>query len=302
MCQPKPFLGQSTKTIGQSCYGKAVALFTILILFTANLLATPPRDDKKLKPEELMARHLEAMGSPEARNAVKWRTVGGAINLTLRLGGAGNVAGEAMMVSTERRFRYGMKFRSVDYPGEDMAFDGSQVHAGFLPKGGRSQLSAFLTQQPTILKEGLLGGVLSTDWALLHLDQQQPRLDYRGLKKSSGRELHEMTYRPRKGDASLKITLYFDPATFYHVRTQYNFQIAASIGTKESPEQNPESYLTLTEEFDEFRKVDGLMLPHKYRLQMSVQSPRASAIYDYTLTVSGIVHNQPFDEGIFKLK
>ena len=302
MFQTERCTGQSTKAKRQSQLESVIALSIILILFTANLFAASPRDDKKLKPEELIARYLEAIGRLEARNAVKWRAVSGSVNLTLRLGGAGNLAGEGMMVSTGSQFRYGMKFRSVDYPSEDMAFDGSRVDAGFLPKGGRSQLSAFLTQQTTPLKEGLLGGILSTGWSLLRLDQLQPRLDYRGLKKIEGRELHEMTYRPRKGDANLKITLYFDPTTFQHVRTQYNFQIAASIGTKDSPEQNPESYYSLTEDFDDFRNVDGLMLPHKYRLQMGVQSTRASAIYDYTLMVSRIVHNQTFDDGIFKLK
>ena len=58
----------------------------------------------------------------------------------------------------------------------------------------------------------------------------------------------------------------------------------------------------LAEDFEEFRTVDGLMLPHKYRLQLSVQSIKGSAIYDYTLTASQIVHNQTFQEGIFKLK
>jgi len=60
--------------------------------------------------------------------------------------------------------------------------------------------------------------------------------------------------------------------------------------------------MTLTEDFEDFRAVDGLTLPHKYRLQLSVQSTKGSAIYDYTLTASQIVHNQAFQEGIFKLK
>jgi hypothetical protein len=302
MMQAERYSEQLAKAQSQCQLKRAIAVSMTLLLFAANLFAAPPRDDKKLKPEEVIARHLEAIGSAEARNAVKWRTVSGTVNLTLRLGGAGNLAGEAMMVSTGSRFRYGMKFRSNDYPGEDMAFDGSQVDAGFLPKGGRSQISAFLTQEPTMLREGLLGGVLSTAWALLRLDEQQPRLEYHGLKKIDGRELYEMMYRPRKGGSSLKITLYFDPTTFQHVRTKYFFQIAASIGTKDSPVQNPESYMTLTEDFEDFRAVDGLTLPHKYRLQLSVQSTKGSAIYDYTLTASQIVHNQAFQEGIFKLK
>jgi len=38
------------------------------------------------------------------------------------------------------------------------------------------------------LREGLLGGVLSAAWPLLRLAQQNPKLEYRGLKKMEGRQ------------------------------------------------------------------------------------------------------------------
>jgi hypothetical protein len=274
----------------------------IMVAFLAAFAAASSAQDKKLKIEELIARHVESLGSPEARAAVHSRVASGTVALVLRIGGAGNLPGNAMMVSAGSRLRLGMKFPSIDYPAEDISFDGARAAIGLLPKGGRSQLSAFLKQQDAPLKEGLLGGTLSTAWPLLRLDQQQPKLEYRGLKKIEGRELHEVSYRPRKGSSDLKISLYFDPATFRHARTQYSFQIGASIGTRESSNLNPENYYSLTEDFDDFAEVDGLMLPRKYRLQLSVQSGTGSALYDYTIAIGPISHKETIDEKMFTLK
>ncbi|HJQ69525.1 MAG TPA: hypothetical protein VKA70_11155 [Blastocatellia bacterium] len=278
-----------------------MTVLAILVAFAA-ALNTLPTQDKKLKPEELVARHVESLGSKEAQSAARSRVAVGQMTLTMRVGGAGSLTGEGIIVSTGPKMRMNIKFPTVEYPGEDMAFDGSKAATSFLRSGNRSRLGAFVSQQEAVLKEGLLGGVLSTAWPLLRLDEQQPRIEYKGLKKIDGRELHEMSYRPRKGASELKILLHFDPATFRHVRTQYSFMIGATVGPREDPNINPESYYSLVEEFDDFREANGLMLPHKYRLQLSVQTGRTSALHDYNFSVSQISHNDKVEEKIFTLK
>ena len=279
-----------------------MTIIMILVTFAASALAAPPVQDTKLKPEDLIARHIESIGSKEAQAAAKSRVASGAITLTMRVGGAGNLTGEGILVSTGSKLRLNMKFPVIEYPGEDLAFDGSKAATGFLRTGTRSRLSAFISQQDTILKEGLLGGVLSTAWPLLRIGEQQPRLEYKGLKKVGSRELHEMNYRPRKGASELKIVLHFDPATFRHVRTQYSFMIGATVGSREAPNQNPESYYSLIEDFDDFRESGGLMLPHKYRLQLSVQTGNATSLHDYNFALGQISHNEKVEEKIFTLK
>ena len=147
-----------------------------------------------------------------------------------------------------------------------------------------------------------MGGLLSTAWPLLRMDQTQPKLDYRGLKKIDGRQLHEVGYRPRKGSGDLKVTLFFDPETFRHVRTRYNFEIGATIGTRENSNQNTESYYTLTEDFDDFREVDGLTIPHKYKMQFSLEGRSGSALHDWTITIKKIEHNSKVDDLVFVIK
>ena len=278
-----------------------MTIVAILVAFAASLV-TLPAQDKKLKPEDLIARHIESIGPQKELAAVKSRVAAGPVSLIVRVGGAGSLEGEGILASAGPKLRVNMKFPAIEYPVESLAFDGSKVATGFLPNGNRSRLSAFISQQDETIKEGLLGGVLSTAWPLLRIADLQPRLDYKGLKKIDGRELHEVNYRPRKGSGEMKIVMYFDPATFRHVRTRYSYTISATIGTRQSSNQNPESYYSLTEDFDDFRDANGLMLPHKYRLQLSVQSGTTTSLYDYNMAFSRISHNEKVEENVFTLK
>ena len=258
--------------------------------------------DKKLTADEVVARHLEALGAKEARAAVTNRIVSGPVKYIIRLGGGGQLDGGGGMISSGSKFRYTMKFPNPEYPVEQMAFDGERAESAFLPNGGRSPLSLFLNQQPLPLKEGLFGGVLSTAWPLGRMEQQQPKLEYRGLKKIDGRELQSLGYRARKGSSDLKVTLYFDSATFRHVRSEYKFEVGARIG--EGPNDSTriqESYYVLTEDFDDFRAVDGLNLPYKYRVQLSVNTSGGSLLRDWALTVDQISHKVAIEEGVFKI-
>lgn len=277
----------------------SLSIFCFLSAIPGNFTAA---QEKNISAEELIARHLESIGNAEARGKTTTRVASGPVKLIVRTGGAGNVDGQVMLVSSGAKLRFGMKFSLSDYTGEDVAFDGAKAATGLLPQGRRSNLSAFLNSQSLPLKEGLLGGALSTAWPLLRLDQSQPKLDYRGLKKIDGRQLHEIGYRPRKGSGDLKVSLFFDPETFRHARTRYSFEIGASIGLRESPNQNPESHYSLTEDFDDFRAVDGLTLPHKYRMQFSVESKSGSALYDWTITMNHVAHNTKIDDALFVIK
>jgi hypothetical protein len=293
---------------------------SIFCLLSSTQSAPAPAQNQKLKSEELVARHLDSVGTAEARSKASTRVASGETRFVVRLGGSANVDGQAMMVSSGAKLRFGIRLPLNDYPGEDMAFDGAKVATGLLPQGRRSQLSAFLSSQNLPLREGLIGGTLSTAWPLLRLDQTQPKLDYRGLKKVDGRQLHELSYRPRKGSGDLKVSLFFDPETFRHVRTRYSFEVGATIGTRESPNQNSESYYSLTEDFEDFRAVDGLTLPYKYKLQLSVQGNSAAAVisapptvqglpnnpasllHDWTFTIKMIEHNTKIDDPVFVIK
>lgn len=284
-----------------------ILLAAALLYSFAPVLFAPARPEQasaqeKLTAEALVARHLSSIGEAEARARASRRVASGKATFFTRIGGAANLDGTAMMVSSSARMRFGMRFPVPEYPAEDLAFDGNRAATGLLPRGGRSPLSSFLSSQDLPLKEGLFGGVLSTAWALLRADKLQPRLDYRGLKKVDGRDWHELGYRARKGGGDLKVSLYFDPETFRHVRSRYSFEIAASIGTREASNANQESYFSLTEDFDDFRAVDGLALPHKYTIKYSGEGRGGTLLQEFTILLSAISHQQPIEDQIFTIR
>lgn len=282
--------------------GVVVGIVAALCAGLPVVFETARAQEKKLTIEELLSRHLEALGSAESRSRAASRVVSGKSNLLIRLGGAANLDGTAMIVSTGPKFRFGIQFSTQDYTGEDIAFDGTRAATGLLPQGRRSGLSTFLNSQSLPIREGLMCGVLTTAWPLLRAGQLQPKLDYRGVKKFLDRQLHEVSYRAAKGGGEVKTVLYFDPTTFRHVASKYSFEIGAGIGSREASNENPESYYSVTEMFDDFRVVDGLTLPHKYRMQYSAESRSSSSLYDWTIVIAEIKHNQSLDNQLFVIR
>jgi hypothetical protein len=285
---------------------KLVVSLGCLVACLAVLPVAPAagQENKKLTTDEVVARHLESIGSKEARAAVSHRVVGGPVKYVIRLGGGGYLDGGGLLVSSGPKVSYTMKFPNSEYPIEQMGFDGAKAESGFLPAGGRTPLSLFLNQQNLPLKEGLFGGVLSVAWPLGRIEQSQPRLEYRGLKKLDGKETYSLGYKARKGGSDLKIAMYFDPATFRHIRTEYKFEIGARLGEGGANDSTrvQESYYTLIEDFDDFRAVDGLTLPHKYRLQLSVNTSGGSLLRDWSLAVEQISHKVPIEDSVFKVR
>jgi len=284
-------MGRSIKQTGI----RSAAIVAAVVLCTS-----ASAQDKKLTVEELIAHHLDSIGSAQARGSAKNRLVTGPVKLISRVGTASNIDGQAAMASSGAKLRYSMRFASPQYTGEQIAFDGSKVLTGHLPNGQRSPLSLYLEQQSLPLRDGLLGGSLSTGWAMLRLDQLKPRLDYKGSKKIDGKQLHEVTYRAVKGSPDLKVSLFFDAANFQHVRTEYEFKVPARLGA--GPNESTrfqEDYYKLTEDFDDFRAVDGLMIPRKYKIQLQLQTSTGSNLFDWNVAIEQVLHNQALDDQIF---
>lgn len=279
---------------------KQLGSLAVTAIVAVILCAPVSGQDKKVTIEELIAHHLDSIGSAQARAFPKNRVVSGTVKLVSRVGTASNIDGQAAVASSGAKLRYSMRFTSPQYPGEQLAFDGSRILTGHLPSGRRSELSQYLEQQGLPLRDGLLGGSLSTAWAMLRLDQLKPRLDYKGLKKIDGRQLHEVSYRPEKGSTDLKVALFFDAATFRHVRTEYEFKVPARLGVGPNDSARlQEDYYKLVEDFDDFRAVDALMIPRKYKLQLQVQASSVSKLYDWNVIIDQVLHNQALDEQIF---
>src|ERR1700693_3670190 len=210
-------------------YARALPALAFFVAVT-NWCAVPLYGGDAMKPEELVARHLDSLGSKEARAAAKTRVVQGAAVYRILVGGGGLAEGKTGMVSDGRKLRFMMKFQT-DYRGETFVCDGETVYVAFSNSNqSRSPLASFVTTYDVIVRDGLLGGVLSTGCALSNTADRQPKLVYEGLKKVDGRQVHQLRYQPRK-HSDAEILLYFDAETFRHIKTVYSISLGSLPGS-----------------------------------------------------------------------
>jgi hypothetical protein len=316
-----------------------VLVSTLLVLYVGipGIRAARAKD-KGLKPEEVIARHLESIGSAEALSAVRSRTVQGIVAVRRPLGILPGILPEPekrtgtsnfLFVSSGSDLAMVMQFFDPEYPDDRFAFDGksvtvsstvlnrktSMVNSGTSQSGqmisinGRtifvnspmigsigyffddkkSLLGNFIASHSGIVREGLLGGILSTAWPLLDVQGRKCKLKYKLIDKD-GLKLHQLIYTPksRRYLNAVETRLYFDSETFRHVMSEY-----VLMG-----QTNPE-YLLL-EKFGNFKDVQGLILPHSYSIEFSAWKSTDSTLW--ISEVTQVLHNVPIDPELFQVK
>ena len=254
---------------------------TVLAVFV--LSAIPALAADKLKPEEVIARHLEAVGPVEARTAA--RAAEGPCSLgTLASRLSGALTGQFRLDSEPGRFALTMKFPSDRNFQETFVLNDGRVDIGFTQPGKRSGLANFLSVNNLIVAEGLLGGVLNGSWPLLNLAERGAKLSYDGLKKVDGREAHRLSYRPKKAQGTLEVFLFFEPDTFRHVGSLYKTSQAQPMGaTIEASSQMSDTYFEVEERFSDWKAASGLILPAAWKIEYTMRA-RSTDAWTYELT------------------
>jgi hypothetical protein len=266
-----------------------------------SLVAPLSSASDKLKPEELVARHLESIGSAKARAAITTRIISGTSQVIFRTPPPGQAVGRAVLASQGVKSLIGMSFPSPVYPREQLGFNGSSFIAAFVTSGVRSVLGNFLMTHDIIFKQGLMGGTLSSAWPLLDVTARGPQLEYAGTKRVDDRTLHELKYLPR-GGSDLQIKLFFDQQTFQHVRTEYERVIAAPTGNRDYANvQERETRYKMVEEFSEFKSEGGLTLPHIYKIKLTVDSQGGTFLADWVINLTQFTFNEPIDPNSFSI-
>ena len=261
-----------------------------LLLFDVSALV-----DDKIRVEDVVLKHLEAIGAEQARRSSRSRVVAGSSLMNLRTGGRGNVSGPALIASHERKVLLKAEFTTAAYPFEKLGFDGRRFSARQFAPGSRSPLAQFFMSHEAIFSEGLIGGTLSSAWPLLNISEREPKLQYAGTEKIKGRLAYKVRYTPRNG-GELKITLYFDAESFQHVRTDYERVIPAPLGATpgESASQRETRY-KLIEDFSDFKREGDLTLPHTYNIQFTVFQVNNPLALDWTITFSRFTFDYPIE-------
>jgi hypothetical protein len=267
---------------------------------------SPAHAAKKMQPEELVGLHLDAIGPADVRAAMKSRVFRGQGIWRVLQGGRAQLP--AVVFEASDGESISLRFDTQGNPtyyGEHLIYNGDDVRIfqGF--QGGLSPLGQFFIGNKSLLREGLLGGVTSTAWPLLNLDARGAKLKYGGLKKVEGRELHRLDYKSRKGGGPAKVRLYFEPETYRHVQTEYNYEIPAGIGANPDASAAQQStYVNVIETFSSFQDIDGLTLPVKWKIHYNRSNQGGgpgSFVAEWEFAFTSGVHNQPIEPALYEL-
>ncbi len=271
---------------------KSAVLFVLFIeLLSASVFA------QKMKAEDILAKHLDSIGTAEVRSKNTSRVIVGEAAVNFISPKNLPAKGRIVMASAGMKNFWGLNLNAVDYPFEKFSYDGKKVKAAYVRVGQRSPLGNFILSNNMLMEESMLGGTLSTSWVLINPSEQKLKISFDGTKKIDGKETYVLGYSP-KGDVNVQF--YFDKETFRHVRTQYNriFSAAAGLTPETSSRQN-ETRLKVTENFSDYKEESGMTLPHKYDLQYSVSGTRGATEIEWNFVISGFLFNQPLEESTF---
>lgn len=291
------------------------AVILALVLCSTAGASLLPED--KLKPEELVTKHLASIGSPEVLANAKSVVAVGDAKAISRTAAVRDIVGVSQIASAGGKVLLAMVFNSTSYPYEKVAFNGDKMTiALWTTSGQRSDLGDFLMSQQAIFKEGLIGGVLSSAWPLRNVAERGSKLSYAGTKKIENRLVHELKYNPRKGGGDLKISLFFDAETFRHVRSEYSYTVSARMGARPSsgPMASPGgtgvnatdtgsqtlNRYKLIEEFSDFQAVNNLTLPRTYHLRLTIDTQRAKLL-EWVMNFKQFALNEPIEATAFNL-
>ena len=303
-----------------------------VVAFLLTAVYVPAR---KMKADQLVALHLKSIGE----NLVwKNRVAQGLGTMDIRVGGQGKLGGPAMLLAEGDKIRTSFNFGHTQYPQETLIRNGDKVDIAYISPGIRSQLGTALWDNfPRLAQEGLYGGVLSTDWALLDLRKKRAKVRYRGLKKFEDKRLHELEYKPKKG-VDYRIRLYFEPETFRHVASSYRLTVPGGMGrglvdiagdgrtgggggaggaaapggggfsgpqynTRPGPADGPsnQNRINLVETFSDFKQVDGLTLPHLYRITLNVDA-QSGFVGHWEIKIDRMSHNRKIAAKAFAIR
>ena len=279
--------------------GRFIVIASIWIMILPSLGYAPviTSSAEKMTAKDLLSMHLLAIGTPEAREAIRNRIMDGKAEVYFKQGGFGRQVGVSSFISEGRKVRLALLFNSLSFPGEQFVYNGDLVSVGSIRPGDRSSLAGFINDHGTVLVEdGFLGGVTSTNWCLL--EARSPRVEYLGIKKVDGRQLHGLRYHIKNN--GFKIDFFFEPDTYRHVQTQYTFTIKSPFAAN-SPADETDTFWKLKEEFSNFNEVNGITLPLSYKLTLTYEGVNSSIFVGYSADFNRVRHNQPLDSATFTI-
>lgn len=276
---------------------KIIFYLSVLAVFTSVVPA------QKTEVKDIVSKHLTSVVSPEQKTKVTNLTAVGETTYSQGTNHQKEYTGNSVLVSDGKKLAFAAAFPLQDYAFERIIYDGRKVSLPFIRPGTRSALGDFLFANEEIIKEGLLGGVLSTGWLLNFPDDKKGSMSSEGTKKLDGKDVHVISYNTKAG-SGLGIKMFFDAATGRHVRTEYRRKSTQSMSRSADASASFTNDIIeeMSEEFGDFKTEAGVTLPKSYKIRVAQTIGTGSREFFYNTKVGTFYYNQQLDAATFDIQ
>lgn len=246
-------------------------------------------DEQTLSADEIISRHLSAIGGKDALVKLRTRVAIGSVKKENE-----PEAKMAIMSEAPDRVSAVYVFRNYDW---QLSYDGKG--SVFRPAFIRST-SAIETRFREILASGLMFNNISLYNALVNAGEARLEFRAKGTKQVRGREAYVVEARGGKG----VMQLYFDTATFMWVRTDFgSLTLEKDMGSLSNEFiKHADDQIKIDFYFDtwDFREVDGVKLPFKFEQTATFPILRQTVAGSIKGTIAEYRHNIDIDPKMFK--
>ena len=235
--------------------------------------------DEKMTADKLVQNHLKSIASSSQLKARQSYALRGDCEYRIVTGGALTAPGMTQLVSKGGAYNLLFQFQAGELGTTQYVTNGKKSETRLSAGAQIGPLRNFMEGYGVLLTEGLIGGELTTAWALLDLKRHKPKLSYEGLQDVDGRELHRLDYRIRKGGGAMRVRLYFEPETFHHVLSTYDVRQSAPASS--DPDQSAKQRVSrqrIEERFSDFKDLNGYTLPATWVLVFSSSGNDAGVV------------------------
>jgi hypothetical protein len=263
-------------------------LFLLLCLCASG--ASAKGDEKGPTADEIINKHIEAVGGRAALARFKTRVAVGTIKKEDEPEGR-------MAIMSEAPNRLSVVYDFRDYTFR-MVYDGKSASVRpALPR----QVSYLTDKFQEMMASGLMFNDISLYNLLATSEPGALKFEAKGTKKVDGRAAYVVQVKPPKGPA---MKLYFDTETYMWVRTDYGkASVSKEMGTFTNDVVNQggsELTVDFYVETSDFRDVDGVKLPFKFEQVMTAPILRQKATGTIIGTIKEYQHNIKIDPNMFQ--
>lgn len=286
--------------MSKMCVTRFLFLMTAVVLFgTFSVLGQQPT------AEEIISKNLASIGTPETIAKSKMRMAIGTSEFFRRAPNQTN-NGRSVLASDGTNFAFFATFDMSDYSMERIGIFSNKINIPVLKAGARSPLGSYLSLNDKVLTDRIFGGPIFASWALFDRASLTGKWSVDGKKKVGEKEAWVLEYKPKpalRGGSTLK--LYFDTQTYQLLRTvlkmsdpDRGFYEINGTNTHMTPDMAGNGS-SLTEDFEDYKVANGLTLPHKYKIDLTLNGAAGTAQFKWTFGIVEYRIVRDFGEGFF---